>query len=157
MILYGTAALAICMLIGQVLGNLLGELVGIDADIGGVGFAMVLLIFVTSWLRSKGLLPAPTRQGILFWSSMYIPIVIAMSSVQNVASAVEGGPMAILAGLVTVTASAALVPVISKLGKPSEPLPPAGSETNPVEPTATEDPPAEDTKKSPRTHSAQKN
>lgn len=127
MILYGTAALAICMLIGQILGNFLGQLMGIDADIGGVGFAMVLLIFVTGWLRNKGLLPEPTKQGILFWSSMYIPIVIAMSSIQNVASAVDGGVMALCAGIATVAFCALMVPLISKIGKPSDPLPPVDS------------------------------
>ena len=133
MILYGTAALAICMLIGQILGTFLGNLMGVDADIGGVGFAMVMLIFVTGWLRKKGLMPEPTKQGILFWASMYIPIVVGMSSIQNVAGAVDGGVMALVAGVVTVLFCAAMVPVLARIGKPSEPLPPLHAEATELE------------------------
>lgn len=125
MILYGTATLAICMLVGSILGNLIGQLVGVDADIGGVGFAMVLLIFVSDWLRRKKLLPQPTEQGILFWAAMYIPIVIAMASIQNVVGALSSGPVAIVAGFVALIVCVALVPVLTKIGPPSEPLPPA--------------------------------
>lgn len=128
MILYGTATLAICMLIGSIIGNLIGQLLGVDADIGGVGFAMVLLIFVSDWLRRKKLLPQPTEQGVLFWSAMYIPIVIAMASIQNVVGALESGPVAIVAGFAALIACIALVPVLSKIGPPSEPLPPANQE-----------------------------
>lgn len=128
MILYGTAALAICMLIGQILGTFLGNLLGVDADIGGVGFAMVMLIFATGWLRKKGLMPEPTKQGILFWSSMYIPIVVGMSSIQNVAGAIDGGVMALVTGVVTAVGCAGMVPILSKIGKPSEPLPPLHQE-----------------------------
>lgn len=128
MILYGTATLAICLLVGKILGNLLGELVGVDADVGGVGFAMVLLIIVSSWLRRRGVLPKITERGILFWSGMYIPIVVAMASIQNVHGAVTGGPMALLAGAVALTGCMALVPVVARIGKPSEPLPPITQE-----------------------------
>lgn len=124
MILYGTATLAICMLVGSIIGNLIGQLVGVDADIGGVGFAMVMLVFISDWLRRRNLLPKPTEQGILFWSAMYIPIVIAMASIQNVANALDGGAMALVAGLVAFLGCIALVPVISKIGPPSDPLPP---------------------------------
>lgn len=157
MILYGTAALAICMLIGQIIGNLLGQMMGIDADIGGVGFAMVLLIFVTGWLRKKKLLPEPTRQGILFWSAMYIPIVIAMSSIQNVASAVDGGVLALVVGIVTMVGCAAMVPLISRIGTPSEPLPPADSETEPVADSNKSDDGIKDKPESELAHSTQKN
>ena len=124
MVLYGVAALALCMLSGTIVGEVLGALLGIDANVGGVGFAMIMLIFVVEWLRRKGKFPKASEQGILFWSAMYIPIVIAMASIQNVAAAVSGGPMAILAGIGALVAGAALVPVLSKIGAPSEPLPP---------------------------------
>ncbi|GGF99619.1 malonate transporter MadL [Rhodococcoides trifolii] len=124
MVLYGVAALALCMLAGTIVGEVLGALLGIDANVGGVGFAMIMLIFAVEWLRRKGHFPKASEQGILFWSAMYIPIVIAMASIQNVAAAVSGGPMAILAGLGALVAGAALVPVLAKIGTPSEPLPP---------------------------------
>lgn len=99
MVLYGVAALALCMLVGMVIGDLIGVAVGVDANVGGVGFAMIMLVLVTAWLRTRGLFPKPTEQGVLFWSALYIPIVIAMASTQNVAEAIAGGPMAILAGV----------------------------------------------------------
>lgn len=128
MVLYGVAALALCMLSGTIVGELLGVVLGIDANVGGVGFAMIMLIFATDWLRRKGKFPKATEQGVLFWSAMYIPIVIAMASIQNVATAITGGPMAILAGLGALVAGAALVPVLAKIGEPSEPLPPLTEE-----------------------------
>ena len=128
MVLYGVAALALCMMSGTVVGELLGLALGIDANVGGVGFAMIMLIFVTDWLRKKDKFPKATEQGVLFWSAMYIPIVIAMASIQNVATAITGGPMAILAGLGALVAGAALVPVLARIGEPSEPLPPMTEE-----------------------------
>lgn len=128
MVLYGVAALALCMLSGTIVGELLGLALGIDANVGGVGFAMIMLIFVTDWLRRKGKFPKASEQGVLFWSAMYIPIVIAMASIQNVATAISGGPMAIVAGLGALVAGAALVPVLARIGEPSEPLPPLTAE-----------------------------
>ena len=51
-----------------------------------------------------------------------------MASTQNVAKAITGGPMAILAGLGALAAGAALVPVLARIGEPSEPLPPLTEE-----------------------------
>ena len=44
MTIYGLGILAACFLAGQLLGEMLGRLIGIDANVGGVGFAMILLI-----------------------------------------------------------------------------------------------------------------
>jgi malonate transporter MadL subunit len=128
MVLYGVAALALCMLVGTLIGELLGVVLGVDANVGGVGFAMIMLIVATDWLRRKGKFPKVSEQGVLFWSAMYIPIVIAMASIQNVAAAITGGPMALLAGLGALTAGAALVPVLARIGEPAEPLPPLTEE-----------------------------
>lgn len=46
---------------------------------------------------------------------MYIPIVVAMSSIQNVVAALKGGPLAIGSGLVGVAVAFALIPVLSKV------------------------------------------
>lgn len=123
MVLYGVAALALCMLVGMTIGDLLGLAVGVEANVGGVGFAMIMLVLATDWLRKHGKFPQPTEQGVLFWSALYIPIVIAMASTQNVVEAVAGGPMAILAGVSALVLGAALVPVLSRIGGKSEPLP----------------------------------
>lgn len=128
MIVYEVAVLAGCLIAGMVVGDLLGVLVGVEANVGGVGFAMLLLIVVTDRMRRAGKFPPLSEQGVLFWSAMYIPIVIAMASTQNVAQAITGGPMAILAGLAALAAGAALVPVLARIGEPAEPLPPLTEE-----------------------------
>lgn len=132
MVLYGTAALAICMLLGMLIGEFLGLLLGVEANIGGVGFAMILLIFATGWLRKHKLLPEPTERGLLFWSSMYIPIVVAMAAIQDVSGALSGGPMAVLGGIAATALGVAMVPVIAKIGKPVEPLPPLDEHGNEI-------------------------
>ena len=124
MVLYGVAALAVCLLTGALVGELLGAAVGVDANVGGVGFAMIMLVLVSDRLRRNGKLPEATEQGVLFWSAMYIPVVIAMASTQNVVKAIAGGPMAITAGLGAIVAGAVLVPLLSRIGEAAEPLPP---------------------------------
>ncbi|NJQ02593.1 malonate transporter subunit MadL [Streptomyces sp. PLAI1-29] len=124
MVLYGVAALALCTLVGMVVGEVLAVVLGVDANVGGVGFAMIMLTLVTHWLRQKGKFPPASEQGVLFWSALYIPIVIAMAATQNVVKAVTGGPMALLAGVGAVVAGLALVPVLARIGEPGEPLPP---------------------------------
>lgn len=115
--IYGVALLAACFLIGKLLGNLLGILININSDIGGVGFAMVLLIASSAYMRKKGWLVQESEKGILFWSSMYIPIIVAMSATQNVNAAISGGYVAILAGIGVTVVCFMLVPLISKIGR----------------------------------------
>ena len=117
MAIYGTALLSICLLIGLPIGQLIGVAMGIDKNVGGVGIAMLLLILLSSRLRASGRLPQPTRDGILFWSAIYIPVVVAMAASQNVRQAVRGGPAALVAGILTVAVSLALVPLISRIGQ----------------------------------------
>lgn len=123
MAIYGTALLSICLLVGVFAGKLLGALVGLDKDVGGVGIAMLLLIFSCDALQRSGRLQPPSQQGILFWSLIYIPIVVAMAASQNVIAAIQGGPLAIVAGVLVVIASFAMVPLISRLGSGTEPSP----------------------------------
>ncbi|MFD1881568.1 malonate transporter subunit MadL [Paracoccus pacificus] len=124
MIIYGTAILAACLIVGTIVGDALGVLLGVDANVGGVGFAMILLIVLTDRLRQRGHFPPISEQGVLFWSAMYIPIVVAMASTQNVVAAVAGGPIALLAGVGATVICWALVPVVSRIGGAEEPLPP---------------------------------
>ncbi|CRP89477.1 malonate transporter subunit MadL [Pseudomonas aeruginosa] len=79
MIIYGVALLSLCTLAGLFIGEILGVLLGVPANVGGVGIAMLLLIFVGSYLGKRGLLSAKTEQGVEFWSAVYIPIVVAMA------------------------------------------------------------------------------
>lgn len=117
MAIYGTALLAACVLIGLFIGDLLGAAIGVKANVGGVGFAMILLIFSSEFLRKRDLLPAPTKEGVYFWSAIYIPVVVAMAAQQNVVAALKGGPAAILAGTLAAVVCYALIPVIEKIGK----------------------------------------
>ncbi|MEC7413533.1 MAG: malonate transporter subunit MadL, partial [Pseudomonadota bacterium] len=48
MVIYGVGLLAACMLAGVILGDLLGQLIGVKANVGGVGIAMLLLIWAVN-------------------------------------------------------------------------------------------------------------
>jgi malonate transporter MadL subunit len=116
MIIYGTALLSACLLAGLTLGRCLGEFLGVDADIGGVGIAMILLILGCDWLHRSGRMKPPTEAGISFWGQIYVPIVVAMAASQNVLGALSGGLMAILAGLAVVVVCFVLVGVLVRWG-----------------------------------------
>lgn len=118
MIVYGVALLSACLIVGLVLGEVLGVVIGVEANVGGVGIAMLLLVWACSSDKMKNLVQGASGEGIKFWGAMYIPIVVAMAARQNVAGAVDGGVMAVVAGVVAVIVSFALVPVISRIGKP---------------------------------------
>ncbi|MBU3058758.1 malonate transporter subunit MadL [Pseudomonas indica] len=117
MIIYGVAFLALCTLAGLLIGELLGKLLGVPANVGGVGIAMLLLIFIGSYLHKRGLMNAKSNQGVEFWSAVYIPIVVAMAAQQNVLGALSGGPMAILAGVAAVVLSFVMLPVLDRFGQ----------------------------------------
>jgi malonate transporter MadL subunit len=120
--IYGVALLAGCFLVGKLAGNFLGTLIGVDGDVGGVGFAMILLMLLNNSLRKKKILTRETEEGVLFWSSMYIPIIVAMAATQNVRSAVSGGWAAIFTGLAVTLVCFLLVPLISKIGRKKIPV-----------------------------------
>jgi len=58
----GLGILGGCMIAGLFMGNLLGKLVGLNSDVGGVGFAMLFLVFLSNYLELKGK-PLPERVG----------------------------------------------------------------------------------------------
>ena len=113
--IYGTALLSICLIAGLFVGQLIGMVVGVDANVGGVGIAMLLLILASDWLRQTGRLKPLDESGITFWSSVYIPIVVAMAASQNVVAAVRAGMVPIVAGAAVVVLSFALVPLLSRV------------------------------------------
>ncbi len=117
MTIYGVALLAFCYVTGQIFGEFLGKTLGVEANVGGVGFAMLLLILLNDWLEKKGYLDKLTESGVQFWSQMYIPIIVAMASIQNVKVAVSSGFIAILAGIVPVVVCFLAIPIISKTSK----------------------------------------
>ncbi len=115
MVIYGVALLSFCMLVGVFVGDVLGELIGVQANVGGVGIAMLLLIILSNLSHHQFHLSAPTEKGINFWSAMYIPIVVAMAAKQNVIAAVSSGWMAIIAGVAAVAVSFAMIPLLDKI------------------------------------------
>jgi len=119
MIIYGTALLAVCHLLGIFLGDLLGALLGAKTNVGGVGIAMILLICARLWLHKRGLMPAQTEMGVGFWGAMYIPVVVAMAAQQNVVSALRGGPVALLAAFASVLVCAGCVSLINRRERPA--------------------------------------
>ena len=123
MIIYGVALLSICTLLGLLIGDVLGAAIGVKANVGGVGFAMLLLLLVSEHLKRRGRFVPQSSQGVAFWTSMYIPIVVAMAAQQNVLGAVKGGPMAILAGAMATVVCFALIPAVDRIGRPSEKQP----------------------------------
>jgi malonate transporter MadL subunit len=114
MIIYGTALLALCHLLGIFLGDLLGALLGAKTNVGGVGIAMILLICARLWMHKRGLMPELTEMGVTFWGAMYIPVVVAMAAQQNVVAALRGGPVALLAALGSVIVCACCVALINR-------------------------------------------
>jgi malonate transporter MadL subunit len=115
--IYGVSILAGCFLAGHILGDLLGKFFHLSGNLGGVGFAMLFLILMYDYLKKKNLLHEETESGILFWSKMYIPVVVAMSASQNVKAALSGGWVAILVGIIATVACYLLIPVFTSLSQ----------------------------------------
>ncbi len=115
--IYGVGILAACFLIGHITGDYLGKIFHLTGNLGGVGIAMLLLVIGNDYFKKNNLMPSETENGILFWSTMYIPVVVAMSATQNVRAALSGGWLAFLVGIIATIACYLLVPVLSKLSK----------------------------------------
>lgn len=90
-------------------GDIIGEAIGIGSNVGGVGFAMFLLLLATDKMKERGKLSKDISEGIAFWQAMYIPIVIAMTATQDVVAAVSSGFLAIAAGIAVVLVGFILV------------------------------------------------
>lgn len=116
MTIFGVALLAVCTLLGAWLGDLLGMALHVKSNVGGVGIAMILLILARAWLQKRGALGHPLKLGVEFWASLYIPIVVAMASIQNVAGAIKGGPVVASAALGSVLLCWLAMAAINHLG-----------------------------------------
>jgi malonate transporter MadL subunit len=114
--IFGVALLAVCTLIGALLGDLLGMALHVKSNVGGVGIAMILLILARAFLQKRGALSHPFKLGVEFWASLYIPIVVAMASTQNVAGAIKGGPVVVTAALASVLLCWLVMAVINRFG-----------------------------------------
>ncbi|WP_343616502.1 malonate transporter subunit MadL [Novosphingobium sp.] len=115
--MFGTALLALCTVLGVALGEVLGALLHVKANVGGVGLAMLLLLAARQMLARRGWLSPGLRLGVEFWAYLYIPIVVAMAAQQNVRAALSGGPMVVLAGAGAVAICFALVGLLGRLAR----------------------------------------
>ncbi|KQB14034.1 malonate transporter MadL subunit [Rhodobacter capsulatus] len=116
MLIYGVSLMSGCLIAGVIIGKLIGHMVGIDADVGGVGIAMLLLVVISRWFIDRERMSAMAQDGIKFWSAMYIPIVVAMAASQNVVAAFDAGTMAFIAGFLPVVAGFLLIRPLAALG-----------------------------------------
>jgi malonate transporter MadL subunit len=96
--IYGVATLAGCMIGGMLLGEIFGEVIGAGTEVGGVGFAILLLVFITNCKSLPFTQKPGFSQGISFWKAMFIPVVIAMTATQDVFHMLSSGIVAITAG-----------------------------------------------------------
>lgn len=117
MVIYGVALLSFCMLVGIFIGEMIGKAIGIDANVGGVGIAMLMLIIFSNSTSKRYQLSSITESGVNFWSAMYIPIVVAMAAKQNVIAALSSGWMAIIAGILAVIVSFLMIPLLAKISR----------------------------------------
>ena len=115
MIIYGTSLLALCYLLGVIIGSWLGVAIGAKTNVGGVGIAMLLLMAARIYLHKRGWLNARSDAGVIYWGALYIPVVVAMAAQQNVLAAVRGGPVALLSALGSVVLCALFVSVINRM------------------------------------------
>jgi len=122
MIIYGVGLLALCTLVGVIVGDLLGVLLGVKSNVGGVGIAMILLICIRLWMEKRGIMTVETEKGVSFWGTMYIPVVVAMAAQQNVVEALSSGHMALFAAVVSVAVCPLTIAGLSGYNKAS-PLP----------------------------------
>lgn len=117
MVIYGVALLAVSFIAGQFLGDLLGQWLGIDANVGGVGFGMLILLFLKERLSARGYFREGVVDGIAFWNNMYVPIIVAMTATQNVKGAVSAGLLAVVVGIIPVAICFLFVPWLSRFLK----------------------------------------
>lgn len=115
--IYGLGIVAFCMYVGSFIGYFIGNALNISGNVGGVGFAMLILVLYSNHNEKKnGGWSEKTNNGIYLLSALYIPIVVAMAGIQNVVAAFSGGALAFVAGGVATIASMFLVPVIGSIG-----------------------------------------
>jgi malonate transporter MadL subunit len=112
--IYSLVTLSLCMLLGKYIGNLFGALVGINADVGGVGFAILLLLFVGNYPKFTFTKKPDFIQGMNAWKQMYIPVVVAMAASQNVFRMLTSGMVAIIGGAAAVAFPFLLLYILHK-------------------------------------------
>ncbi len=127
MIIYGTALLALCHLLGIFLGDLLGQALGVRPTSAAWASRCCCSSRRASTCNRKGILPKLTELGVEYWGAMYIPVVVAMAAQQDMVSALRGGPVALLSALAAVAVCAVVISLINRMEHPV-----ASSQAEPV-------------------------
>ena len=83
MVIYGTTVISISLFLGTLIGDILGKITGIDSNIGGVGFAMIILLVITGYILPTEKMRADTKAGLQFWQGMYVPVAIVITRVRS--------------------------------------------------------------------------
>ena len=112
--IYSLVTLSLCMIVGKYIGLLLGTRVGINADVGGVGFAIILLVLITNSPRLAFTQKKEFKDGVNFWKQMYMPVVVALAATQNVYRMLTSGLVAIVAGSAAVAVPFLIVYLLHK-------------------------------------------
>ncbi|KPW49130.1 malonate transporter subunit MadL [Pseudomonas syringae group genomosp. 3] len=133
MIIYGVALLAICTLAGVILGDMLGVLLGVKSNVGGVGIAMILLICARLWMEKNGGMSKDCEMGVGFWGGAVYP---GGGRDGCATECRKGGPVAVLAAVGSVVLCACTIAVISRTNR-GEPLPREEPLLSPVIPEIT--------------------
>jgi len=131
MIIYGVALLAICTLAGVIMGDMLGVLLGVKSNVGGVGIAMILLICARLWMQKRGGMTKDCEMGVGWGGSRYAPVVVVWAGEQNVVTALHGCAVAVRAAIGSVVVCGCTIALISRTHK-GEPLPDEPSGITPV-------------------------
>ncbi|MGI6424667.1 MAG: malonate transporter subunit MadL [Tepidanaerobacteraceae bacterium] len=113
MTIYGVAIISGCMFVGNLIGDILGELMMVNSNVGGVGFSMIFLILMTDSSLFGSKLSKSAIDGLKYWQNMYIPVVAAMTASQNVVQAMSGGVVAVVAGFLATTVCFLLLPLFN--------------------------------------------
>ena len=62
MIVYGVALLSVCLVLGMLFGEVLGVVLNVEANVGGVGIAMLFLVFASNSDKFKALTEGVSAQ-----------------------------------------------------------------------------------------------
>ena len=65
-------------------------------------------------MAKRGHLPQVTQFGVLYWSGMYIPIVVAMSAGQNVVAALSGGMLGLIVSVASLIGTVLVIRWLNK-------------------------------------------
>ena len=71
-------------------------------------------------MQKKNHFTIEMEKGVMFWSNLYIPVVVAMSAIQNVNGALSSGMIAVLAGTIPTALCLLMIPVLSRKHSPPD-------------------------------------